>query len=568
VKNSLESRSRSERLRLCALVLGALCACRAHDGSTSTEPGATPVTRNLGAAAVAVFGEDGFDLVYVSEAAQGGLDLNGDGDAEDLVAHLFDSRSRGLVNTGLAVSYRRSVRGEVVVDWPVCSGELAAFPVDEEAQGADLNGDGDQLDRLAFVAERASGAIVNLGLAYGTPEMGPPETNPRNRAAGPCYALRTVDPRTGAPRLVVHDARTGRRSESALVGDRILELVDGWVYFLVAETPGLDLNGDGDEFDEVLVAFDSVSGRHWITGLATTWSSRMGGSAVGVLVWELAQGGLDLDGNGSNQDLVFHVVDASAGLVRNTRLTVDRQYRLNGAGERFLVPASEAAAQRDWNGDGDQEDHVVQIVEAANGYLPVSTGLAVERYDVPMAGSGDWLAIPVDERAQGLDLDGDGQLAGGVLHLLDARSGALVNTGLPGARPTGVAGHLLISSYTVDELGDPHLALLDWNVRDEVLRETGVAAFVFRSRRDVAVLTVPESLQGADLNGDGDLEDIDLALFDARTATVHRLGLAIPFGDSTVGSGSALVSESAQGQDLNGDGDLADQVLHAIGLDR
>jgi hypothetical protein len=73
-----------------------------------------------------------------------------------------------------------------------------------------------------------------------------------------------------------------------------------------------------------------------------------------------------------------------------------------------------------------------------------------------------------------------------------------------------------------------------------------------------------------DRNGDGDLTDAVLGVYDGRTGTVHNLRLAT-FADqgglAPDGRSVVLVPEVQQGKDLNGDGDLLDNVLHEVFLD-
>jgi hypothetical protein len=77
-------------------------------------------------------------------------DLNGDGDTDDDVVHVYDN---GLINLRLAISDKVSnyipqfAEGEA-------DGELAMI-VPETIQGADLNGDGDQVDQVGYIIRHA-----------------------------------------------------------------------------------------------------------------------------------------------------------------------------------------------------------------------------------------------------------------------------------------------------------------------------------------------------------------------------------------------------------------------------
>ena len=83
-------------------------------------------------------------VIPVHEASQGSADLNADGDALDHVLHVHDAASGASVNLGLAVDRLHIVR----------DGGLFAFVVREAWQGGvDLNGDGDAFDSILHVLD-------------------------------------------------------------------------------------------------------------------------------------------------------------------------------------------------------------------------------------------------------------------------------------------------------------------------------------------------------------------------------------------------------------------------------
>lgn len=121
-----------------------------------------------------------------------------------------------------------------------------------------------------------------------------------------------------------------------------------------------------------------------------------------------------------------------------------------------------------------------------------------------------------------------------VVHFYDASTGGFHNTGL-------AAHTLVIAPYSLHSLG----------------LEGQHAAFV-----------VSESAQGHDLNGDGDMLDTVPFVYGviARRARSTRLASV----DCVRSDGVMVftVEESAQGEDLNGDGDFADQFVHVLALSR
>ena len=106
--------------------------------------------------------------------------------------------------------------------------------------------------------------------------------------------------------------------------------------------------------------------------------------------------------------------------------------------------------------------------------------------------------------------------------------------------------------------------LFDWDERAG-LTNTRRAVTDFETIGTHSVLLlVPES-DGGDLDGDGDVLDSVLELYDLCTGRSSNLGLASSgLLDSAHGRSAISVLESQQGADLNGDGDLLDIVLHLV----
>lgn len=143
-------------------------------------------TQNLGIDALAQASERG--LLMLSRESVARRDWNGDGDRDDSVLFTWDAR-RGLVNSRLAPAFVAPL-GE----------DIALLLTDEAVVARDLNGDGDETDRVVQTYDAGSRRVTNLGLAGSFFE--------------------------GA-------------SDKALIA--VLE-----------DHQGLDLNGDGDQADQVL----------------------------------------------------------------------------------------------------------------------------------------------------------------------------------------------------------------------------------------------------------------------------------------------------------------------------
>jgi len=94
---------------------------------------------------------------------------------------------------------------------------------------------------------------------------------------------------------------------------------------------------------------------------------------------------------------------------------------------------------------------------------------------------------------------------------------------------------------------------------------SGLSTAHFESDGYLIAFTVNESDQGhSDLNGDGDVTDSVLHVYDGTRDKTYNLGYAanvIAVDSETVAFGA---NEFEQGQDFNGDGDQSDSILHSF----
>jgi len=353
-------------------------------------------------------------------------------------------------------------------------GELWALEVPESGEGSmDLNGDGDADDSVPLLYDLSDGSLTNLSLALG---MFPP----------------------------------------------ILKVGEVLVAWGVPEVDqgSSDLNGDGDVDDLVLHVHDVRSGVTTNTQLALALlQPAIGVGVVAFAVPESAQGGADLDGDGTTNGSVLHVYDSRTLVTTNAMRNVTSEITFHD--HAFGFTTDEPSAGMDLNRDGDETDrHVFEMYDLPLGGIEQVT-LAIR--GMPLAVNADDWFLLVDEDEMGSDLNGDLDTNEGVIHEVHPHQHTFQSLGL-------------------SSLGS------------------------FSSTADGADLAFHvQEVDGFDRNGDGDFQDLLVVQYSSARAELLDPGLATRSAFAFVeGSLGFLVDESGQGQDLNDDGDQDDDVLHVL----
>ncbi len=328
--------------------------------------------------------------ILSSEAADGGVDRNFDGDATDRVARIVDGATGVVTETELAAS-------AIAI-----SDQIACIAVNEAAQGQGaLNGDGDTDDDVLFVRNLASNQQTNAGIAV----------NPSGLAATGSHCVFTT------PEL------------------------------LEANSP--DLNNDGDLFDDVLGAYDVATTTPTSFPYATA-DLVAKGDLVAFRVCEADQGNdadlnFDSDPQVNFGECVMHVLSLSTGDVQNTRraasactlpgcdpffepfrvgtTTVSFLTQEVDQGAPFGVPAGTPLAvdckaggipgECDLSGDGDGDDSMITVYNVRTGLsqlIPLSVAPDVPPFPTEIGDSGV-LYVQVLETQIGEDVNGDGEIA-------------------------------------------------------------------------------------------------------------------------------------------------------------
>lgn len=547
---------------LATLLLAALApACGGSGGGGGGGPPPPPgppfaQTTNTGLALAAGFAEaavlEPLVAVAVSEFEMA-ADLNGDGDQLDRVIHTVDTTDGSQVNLALAVI------GKILA-----SDRRFAFLVSEGGQAAtDLNGDGDASDAVWHVYDPSQAPAPPQNLSLATPFTG---------LAG-----------------------------AGTAGGFVLLQSEG-------ASGGTDLNTDGDVADEVVRMFDGptgtvlaqVAGPH-VT--ATPLVARNG--RVLVLTSEPGLGpvGADLNGDGDTLDNVLAVVDFTAGLAAFTNLgraIANHPYALtDGEAVYLLDEASNGAA--DMNNDGDMTDAILAVFDLAGGSGEVTPfSAAVPAFALAatpvlgIAAGRNRIIVGIDEAANGnrdlnFDTDATDSLVGWVdtenaKSVLNLRQFVL---GSVAPLIDGEQGLVAISELGQSVLGsdlngdgdtdDVVAFALDTSAAPGALTNLGFAVATFRLEENDAFLSVPEAAQGGgDLNGDADGDDTVQFYFDLADQPASSRGLAIVASDLAFFRFSADELRVAffipEGQspnfgDLNDDGDTDDTGLELVTLD-
>jgi hypothetical protein len=239
---------------------------------------------------------------------------------------------------------------------------------------------------------------------------------------------------------------------------------------------------------------------------------------VAIRVSEKASGNQDLNGDGDTSDDVLHVFERGRRAASNVGLALAAKDAFEASGRVVTFRVSEKGdGNLDLNGDTDKTDDVLHVF---TGGRPRNLGLVADLVRL----DGNLAVFGVDEAKQGgKDMNGDGDARDRVIHVLEASSGRVTS---------------LLASRSAPEL-------------------RGNAVAFLASEADQG---------GKDLDGDGDSTDVVLHVFDARSRTIANMGRATDAFAMDSGVIAFSVPESKQGRDLNGDGDMSDDVVHAVRL--
>lgn len=516
-----------------------------------------------------------------------GLDQNGDGDGNDTVVNLVQPSTGVVTSTGIAVT----AQSQLV---PMLGDRLCVVDAREASYGptgTDLNGDGDKVDQVAHVYDLVTGVTTNLRVASATAELPTAGDHVLLRVAEGAQGGADLNGDGDTADLVLHTWHVGQTApiNRGLVVSRLAVARGGAVFTLLEWAHGSDQNGDGDAWDQVAFGYDRATDmiKNFALASLVLAADPEGGGVFAFAALEAGQGaGADLNGDGDSNDLVLHAWLAPSDTLRNVGLAVrgldEDSAFIKIAGSRIFFGANEAYAGSgtDLNGDGDALDLVLHVHDSRTAATS-NTGLAllwtgVGVTETPIDGS--VISFVVPESNQGaLDRNGDGDAQDLVVTQYDAFTGVTTNFGI--ATRAGVHRLSMSREILAFQTHEAEQGGIDLNgdgrttpivvVQD---RTNGIIRFLRTvpdihgpyALRDSLTFAASEPAPGLDHNGDGDIADAVLHSWNLATGVVTNHGLALEWGLPGITSEGMVfrVRESGQSADLNGDGDVLDRVVH------
>lgn len=334
---------------------------------------------------------------------------------------------------------------------------------DQADSWADLTRDGDALDVALFAFETRVPSAFPLGvglaeqvsIASGHAVLLVPESG--DGAGASLNGDSDVDD------SVVHlwrNRQSGLAANLGLAASRV-ETSPEWIAALVSEhdEQGVDRNGDGDARDDVVAvnALASATAGTWVSIGRSARAIQVVGARVAFATREADEAGQsrsgDLNGDGDANDQVLHVYDAATNTLRNLGLAAT-DFVL---GDHLLAFRTREADQGigSLNGDADTEDAILQVLDLESGRL-FSTGYAALPCDyeacdprLPYRVSEGTVTFLTYEPHQDKDLNGDGLVRDLLVHVFNVRRAMQLESGLAGGRAAGVPSEAGVSVGSV-----------------------------------------------------------------------------------------------------------------------
>ncbi|MDG7050827.1 MAG: hypothetical protein JRZ94_06470, partial [Nitrososphaerota archaeon] len=292
---------------------------------------------------------DGFDpsisgntIAFSTSEFESSSDLNGDGDQSDTVIRLYNTATSTVQNTD-AVGVNPSISGNIV-----------AFQTFEDSIAIDLNGDGDINDTVIRLYNTATSTISSTGGAVGVnPSISgnivafyTPEGSMSTDLNGDGDQSDTV--------IRLYNIATFTRINTGAVG--VNPSISGNIVAFQTNE-GListDLNSDGDYFDNVIRIYNTATSTVQNTGAVGIDPSISGN----LITFQTYEGSIatDLNGDGDQSDNVIRIFDLATFTITNTATDGSNP---SISGNLITFHIFEGSIATDLTGDGDQSDDVI-----------------------------------------------------------------------------------------------------------------------------------------------------------------------------------------------------------------
>ena len=192
--------------------------------------------------------------------------------------------------------------------------------------------------------------------------------------------------------------------------------------------PPSGVNGDGDALDSVLRVFDAGLGQFLAQAEVAATNGSIADGRIAFLTPETEEGGFDGNADGDFDDHIAQLFDASQGVLRNLGVAATD---IALSSTDVCICASEedqGAAGTDFNLDGDTSDGVLFYAPVGSANPPINAGIACSQ--VAAIDNACVFTVPEsDQGAGGTVLNDDGDILDDVLHVLHTDTGIIENTG-------------------------------------------------------------------------------------------------------------------------------------------
>lgn len=287
-----------------------------------------------------------------------------------------------------------------------------------------------------------------------------------------------------------------------------------------------------------------------------------------------ADGNVDLNGDGDRSDAILRGYDTERRESIDFGLAIFRFFAVDEDSSWLPFLVDEADQDNtDFNRDGDTRDWVVHLLHRRTYEIRNLELVPISESDVFVVNR-DTLAFLVPEREHGRDLNRDGDRQDRILHTYNATTDVLTNLGLQPTGPISMSDDLLAfrawENYTRTDLnGDGDLldsVLHVFDLSKNTLKNLRYSAGIVQAHNGAVTFRVFETSHGnQDLNRDGDLVDRILMTYDSATGQItnHRHAVTFIWGGRNYGAYGASEWQSGR-TDLNNDGDTLDIVMHVF----